>query len=410
MRASDALKLSTRMFKTNPARTWLTILGMGVGTSAVVMLVGLGFGLQNILLNQIVFGDTLLSLTVSNPAGQAVTLTDATVATLKQIPNVQDVSPLAQFPSLITVDALSANTDLQGVRASYFKYAGIAMSAGAAFTDDPKDANSVILSSAALKLFGVDDPKTIIGKSVKFRVFVQTGSASSTDASGASASGGDQVPLNGDFVIKGVANDDAAIYAMIPLATLASQIGIPYYQKVQVRAQSSGALAAVQDQIVKQGFIVTALSKTVDQANQIFQGVQAVLAGFGGIALIVSAIGMFNTMTVTLLERTNEIGVMRTIGASPRDIQILFLSEAVVVGFLGGMTGMLIGIAGGLGINYLLNLVATHYGGTAVALFSFPPTFLGFITVFSAVVGFVTGVFPAKRASTISPLEAIRYK
>ena len=83
------------------------------------------------------------------------------------------------------------------------------------------------------------------------------------------------------------------------------------------------------------GFIVSALSQTVAQANQIFSGVQAVLAGFGGIALVVSAIGMFNTMTVTLLERTNEIGVMRTIGASPRDIQILFLAEAVVVGFSG---------------------------------------------------------------------------
>jgi putative ABC transport system permease protein len=115
-------------------------------------------------------------------------------------------------------------------------------------------------------------------------------------------------------------------------------------------------------------------------------------------------------MTVTLLERTGEIGVMRTIGASPRDIQILFLAEAVVVGFLGGMTGMAIGIAGGLIINYALNLVAAHFGGAAVALFAFPLTFLGFITCFSAIVGFVTGIFPARRASSISPLEAIRYK
>ena len=67
MRASDIAKLSTRMFKTNPARTWLTILGMGVGTGAVVTLVGLGFGLQNIILEQIVFGETLLSLNVTPP-------------------------------------------------------------------------------------------------------------------------------------------------------------------------------------------------------------------------------------------------------------------------------------------------------------------------------------------------------
>lgn len=402
MRASDALKLSTRMFKTNPARTWLTILGMGVGTSAVVMLVGLGFGLQNILLEKIVFGDTLLSLTVTNPTSNAVTLTDATIATFKALPNVQDVSPLADLSAAVTFNGLSANTDLQGVRASYFKYAGIAMAAGSSFTDAPADANDIVLSSAALQLFGVTDPSQILGKPVSFSVVAPT-------AAGAGAAA-DQVPLTGTFTVTGVTNDTAAIYAMMPLATLSSQVGVTSYSKVQVRVSASNFLADVQAAIVGQGFVVSALSQTVDQANQIFSGVQALLAAFGGIALVVSAIGMFNTMTVTLLERTNEIGVMRTLGASPRDIQILFLSEAVVVGFLGGMTGMAIGIGGGLIINYALNLVAAHFGGAAVALFAFPGTFLGFITFFSAIVGFITGIFPAKRASSISPLEAIRYK
>ena len=402
MRASDALKLSTRMFKTNPARTWLTILGMGVGTSAVVMLVGLGFGLQNIILEKIVFGDTLLSLTVSNPPSNAVSLTDATLTQFKAIPNVQDVSPMADLQSVVTFNGLSANTDLQGVRASYFKYAGIAMAAGKPFTDDQGDANNIILSSAALQLFGVTDPNAVLGKSVSFRVIAPVAAGSTATA--------DQVPLNGNFTVTGVTNDAAAIYAMIPLATLSSQVGVGSYSKVQVRVSGSGFLNTVQAAIVASGFIVSALSQTVAQANQIFSGVQVVLAGFGGIALIVSAIGMFNTMTVTLLERTNEIGVMRTLGASPRDIQILFLAEAVVVGFLGGMTGMAMGIAGGLIINYALNLVAVHFGGAAVALFSFPLTFLGFITFFSAIVGFITGIFPARRASSISPLEAIRYK
>jgi len=402
MRIGDSLKLSTRMFKTNPARTWLTILGMGVGTSAVVMLVGLGFGLQNILLEKIVFGDTLLSLNVTNPPSNAVTLTDTTVADLKTVPDVIDVSPLAQFPSLLTIDNLSANLDLQGVEPSYFKYAGVAMATGDTFSGGASGKYDVILSSAALKLFGFSSSTDVIGKTVQFRIFVQTGAASSSAA--------DQVPLTGDFVVTGVTSDASSIYAMIPLDTLAAQVQIPSYDKVEVRASGTGVLTAVQDAIVKKGFIVSTLSKTVDQANQIFQGVQAVLAVFGGIALVVSAIGMFNTMTVTLLERTGEIGIMRTIGGSPMDIKILFLTEAVVVGFLGGMTGMCIGVAGGLIINYLLNLVAVHFGGAAVGLFSFPLWFLAFVTVFSAIIGFVTGVFPARRAATISPLEAIRYK
>jgi putative ABC transport system permease protein len=134
------------------------------------------------------------------------------------------------------------------------------------------------------------------------------------------------------------------------------------------------------------------------------------LATFGGIALLVSAIGMFNTMTVTLLERTKEIGIMRTIGASPNDVKYLFVSESVVVGFMGGITGVAMGVALGLTVNLFLNLVAGQFGGQSVALFSFPLGFLTFIIVFSACVGYLTGIFPARRASSLNPLDAIRYE
>jgi putative ABC transport system permease protein len=135
-----------------------------------------------------------------------------------------------------------------------------------------------------------------------------------------------------------------------------------------------------------------------------------VLAIFGGIALSVSAIGMFNTMTVTLLERTAEIGVMRTIGASASDIVVLFVAEASIVGLLGGIVGILIG--GGIGefFNGLLAVAASKFGGQAVSLFAYPFSFLLFITVFSGGVGLLTGLFPARRAAKINPLDAIRYK
>jgi putative ABC transport system permease protein len=189
-----------------------------------------------------------------------------------------------------------------------------------------------------------------------------------------------------------------------------SHFSVPYYERAQVRVRESKNLSAVQDVIIGKGFTVTALSKTVEQANKIFIGIQAVLAVFGGIALTVSAIGMFNTMTVTLLERTAEIGVMRTIGASSTDIVILFVAEATIVGFLGGIVGILIG--GGIGefFNGLLAVAASKFGGAAVSLFAYPFSFLLFITLFSGGVGFLTGLFPARRAAKINPLDAIRYK
>jgi putative ABC transport system permease protein len=119
---------------------------------------------------------------------------------------------------------------------------------------------------------------------------------------------------------------------------------------------------------------------------------------------------MFNTMTVTLLERTAEIGIMRTLGASSGDIQILFIAEAVIVGFLGGIMGILFGGTIGFVLNGLMNIAASNFGGKSMALFAFPWWFLIFIASFSAIVGFMTGVFPARRAAKLNPLDAIRYK
>lgn len=402
MRLQDVGMLSTRMFKTNPARTWLTIAGMGVGTGAVVTLVGLGFGLQNIILEQIVFGETLLSLSVNNPPSKAVTITSQTVADFKKFPNVKDVSPLASFPALITLEGLTGNTFLQGAEPAYFRYTGAIAAAGDLFKEgnEAKDKDGVILTKAVLKLFAIKEPKDVLGKRVSFRVFIPK--ADSTES--------EEFILEKEYKVVGVTNEENFIAALIPLAELNTHIAVQSYEKAQVRVTKSEFLDATQAEIVKKGYVVTALSKTVEQANKIFQGIQAVLAVFGGIALTVSAIGMFNTMTVTLLERTAEIGIMRTLGASSGDIKILFVSEAVVVGFLGGIMGIIFGTTIGFILNTMMNVAASNFGGKSVALFSFPIPFLLFIATFSAVVGFLTGVFPARRAAALNPLDAIRYK
>lgn len=402
MRTQDIAKLSTRMFKTNPARTWLTILGMGVGTGAVVTLVGLGFGLQNIILEQIVFGETLLSLNVNNPPSRTVELNPQTVKAFLDIDNVKAVSPLASYAALMTYDGLTGNTFLQGVEPAFFRFSGTKELAGRLFDDENgvADRSNVILSKAMLKLFNVEDPETAIGKRITFRVFIPTDNGDDTIEF--------EVPKT--YTVIGISSEESRPVTMMRLDEMTSLFAVKSYEKVQVRVEASEFLDIVQEEIVKQGFAVTALSKTVEQANKIFQGIQAVLAVFGGIALIVSAIGMFNTMTVTLLERTGEIGIMRTLGASSQDIKILFISEAVVVGFLGGIVGILMGVGIGQGLNLMVNVAAANFGGKSVALFYYPLWFIGFIMSFSAIVGFMTGVFPARRAANLNPLDAIRYK
>ncbi len=402
MQIGDIAMLSTRMFKTNPSRTWLTILGMGVGTGAVVALVGLGFGLQSIILDKIVLGDSLLSLNVTFPASKIVVLDKATVESFAAMEAVKDVSGVVTFPTLVTYEGLTGNANIQGLAPSYFLYTGTQAAAGDLFTNDDaaEDRNAVVISSAMLKLFGVEKPEEVLGKTLTFRVFVPNEGTDQVT----------EVTLPKQYKIKGVTSDAGNLAAAITLDEFESNFRIPYFDRVQVRVIDSKALTEVQDAIIAKGFTVTALSKTVEQANKIFQGIQAVLAVFGGIALTVSAIGMFNTMTVTLLERTAEIGVMRTIGASSADIVILFVAEAVIVGLLGGVVGILIGGGIGMFFNGLLSVAASKFGGESVSLFKYPLWFLLFICSFSGIVGFITGLFPARRAAKINPLDAIRYK
>jgi len=402
MRTQDLAQLSTRAFKTNPMRTWLTILGMGVGTGAVVVLVGLGFGLQQIILEQIVFGETLLSLGVSATGAQNLIINDDTIRAFEEKENVLDAAPLARFPALITYKGLTGNVFLQGAEPPYLRYAGITATAGTVFTDeDAGDVNSVMLSPAVLKLFGIEDAESFVGQTVTFRLLVPADDG--TDSI-------NEIFIEKDYTVRGITKEEGVLHALMMMPELRNYVGLEEYERAQVRVSTNEFLPIVEAELIADGFRVTALSKTVEQASKIFQGVQATLAVFGGIALVVSAIGMFNTMTVTLLERTKEIGIMRTIGASPSDIKWLFVSESIVVGFLGGLSGIVMGVVFGGVINLILNFAASQFGGQSVSLFSFPLGFLAFIALFSAAVGYLTGIFPAKRAATLNPLDAIRYE
>ncbi len=395
IRVDDTFALATRMFRTRPMRTWLTILGIGVGISAVVVLVGLGYGLQKLLLEKIVFGEAMLSLDVVTPPSQIIVIDKNKLTEFSDMSNVEDIAPLASFSSSVTYGDLTSSIMLNSVNSNYFRYAGVRVSEGDFFADNEKD--RVVLSSAVLKLFG-KEPKDMIGQYISIKVLIPSPDGKVQET-----------PLNKQYRVKGVVDDETSLFAYMPLEELSSQVSIPFYERVRVKVTNREVINQAEKEFLDKGFIVNALSKTVEQANKIFTGIQVMLAVFGGIALVVSAIGMFNTMTVTLLERTKEIGIMRTIGASNATIMILFLSEAIIMGFFGGLSGVVIGVSGGLGCNLGLSLLAKKMGGEAVGLFDFPLTFLTFLIVFSAFLGAVTGWFPAKRAATLNPLDAIRY-
>lgn len=399
MQFSDALSLATRMFKNRPLRTMLTILGVSVGIGTVLFLVSFGYGLQKIILAQITTTDSLLSLDVSPGVSKLIELNDSTVSDISQMNGVTEVSKLSGVSGQITLNDIVSDGLINVVDESFFRLDGIVPEHGNGFTSP--NAKDAVISSATAKLFNLP-AQEMIGKKIFLTLFTPK-----VDENGLETV--DIVKLSDPYVIRGVIEDENNIYTYIPAKTLGG-VAISKYDRIKVKVNDSMLLPPIRDTIIEKGFIVSSLSDTIDQVNKIFKIIQIVLFSFGFIALVVSAIGMFNTMTIALLERTNEIGIMRSIGITSRDVKVMFLVEALVMGFLGGAGGVAIGYAGGKIINLGLNLLAKSFGGRALDLFYSPAWFVGVIIVFSTVVGIFTGVYPSLKASKLNPLDALRYK
>ena len=400
MKYADLFSLSTRMFRSRPARTWLTILGISVGIGAVLFLVSLGYGLQNIILEKIVFNQAMLSLTVT-PGNDLLPFDNSALEGLSAIPKVVDVAPMAKFTGQISLGELNGTMELRGVDEAFFNYSGVAPLAGFLYKDD--ESPQVVVSEAVLKLFGVKDPNEILNKEVGIKIFL----------SGKNEQGSDSLEIISvpeKFRIKGVVRDGQDGFVYVPLRELKKYAAVNYYEHARVKVNTSEDMDSVKLAILDTGYQVASLSETIEQANKIFKIIQIVLGLFGAVALVVSSIGMFNTMTVTLMERTNEIGIMRALGASRKDVRDQFLSEAVIIGFLGGLVGMVTGIIVSQFFNWVINSLATRFGGAKTNLFAYPGWFLLVIIILSIIIGFFSGVFPARRAAAMEPLEALRYK
>lgn len=395
----DIFKLAGRMFRTRRLRTFLTISGISVGIGTILFLVSFGYGLQNILFERITTEEALLTLDVVPPADNAIVTIDNTmIEKIKEIEGVADVSFMTALNGEMILGESSAAGFIYAIDPSYIKLAGIRLIAGA--PADENDNNSVIISSAAAKLLGWSDPlESALGKEMNFAIAVPKGDSGEMETAS----------LNEGYKVVGVVDDSFSVFAYLPIEQIKNK-KLPAYSQLKVKVKDTSLLDPVRDQILSQGLLVSMLSETVDQAKKVFNAVKIVLGLFGVITLVVSAIGMLNTMTIALLERTQEVGIMKAVGASNFDVWKLFLAEAVIMGFLGGVGGIAIGFASSTAFNYGINMLARAFGGQSLNLFQTPLWFILTIIAFSSCIGVITGLWPARRASRLDPLDAIRYK
>ena len=211
------------------------------------------------------------------------------------------------------------------------------------------------------------------------------------------------------YTIVGVTPDNQTPVIYVPFIDLRS-LGVTQYSQSKVVTASQNDLQKVRRQIEAMGFVTRSVADTVAQINSLFGTARIILALLGMVALAVAALGMFNTLTVSLLERTREVGLMKAMGMKSSEVSELFLTESMIMGFVGGLFGILIGFLAGKLVGLILSIFSLVKGVGIVDVSYLPFPFLATIIILSLVVGIATGMYPAKRATKISALNALRYE
>jgi putative ABC transport system permease protein len=187
------------------------------------------------------------------------------------------------------------------------------------------------------------------------------------------------------------------------------------YGQVIVKVQDVEQVLDISEQITEMGFQAFTPQSFVQGINNFYVILQFIFGGVGAIALLVAAIGIANTMAMSILERTREIGLMKAVGATNRDVLGIFLGEAAGIGFIGGLGGVIIGWLAGQAINviaiiYLANQ-ASQQGGPPPSIAVYTPFWLPlFALIFSTIIGMISGLYPALRAATMIPVLALKYE
>ena len=181
------------------------------------------------------------------------------------------------------------------------------------------------------------------------------------------------------------------------------------YNSLVVKVKRAQSTQDVEDRIKRKGFSAFSLTDALQGAKRAFIILDIVLSLIGSIALAVSSLGITNTMVMSILERTREIGIMKAIGGSDGDIRRIFLIEASAIGFFGGVAGVALGWIVGRAINFGANVYIQNQGGTPGNLFSLPLWLIGGAIGFSIAISLIAGSYPAARAARLDPIQALRH-
>lgn len=437
MRISDILSICLRNLTRRKMRTFLTALGVVIGVCLIIIAISIGIGLSITYDEQMsAWGD--LSLIYVYNWNSNVTLDDAAVAQMQALDGVDIATPFYQdweISYILTAKngRYQAYPTVYGVYPEALEKLGYKLKEGKYLEERDKEYSIVVGENFAYRFFDtkknrnnrvdpypdeygrIKDPFVDVTKDK----MVLTLPSQRYDQSGN--------PTGKDIEVKPVVagvmqQNDASwetTYCVFMDITEMKALNEKYnrqngikktakvnYEEVRVKCRDVDSVAAVQDSIRGMGFDCSSMNDGREMMQQQALTIQLVLGGLAGFSLLVAAIGIANTMIMSIYERTREIGVMKVIGAEVWDIRVMFLLEAGMIGLLGGILGVALSFGGSWAFN---RFVAAAVLGGGSRLSVIPVWLVGIALAFSVLVGIVFGFLPANRAVKISALEAIKH-
>ncbi len=434
MATGDLFRLVLSNLRRMKARVAMTAIGVVIGTAAVIILISLAAGLQRSAARDLGSIGELTEITVfsssamrmfggTGPATEEAVLNDRALAGFRELPGVAAVTPKESLSGggIFRLNRLEGHAQVVGIDSSQVERLEFELESG---TDRLGRWQALVGSRVAE---GFYNPRT--GRSMEEHPNLQ----GQTLQLVLSRMGEDGKPVEriarlrvaGVLEESGGENDYTIYLALKDVLELngwfAGQRPNPDrdgYSQVLVKVADPEQALGVEQEITRRGFIAWSARSMLQQMNVFFLVIQGVFGGIGAIALIVAAFGIANTMLMAIYERTREIGLMKAVGATNRDVMSVFLAEAGSIGLLGGIGGVLLGV----GLGALVDLVAATYlaaqavqsgANAADASFSIIHTPLWlpiFALLFSTLVGVISGVYPAVRAASLSPVAALKYE
>jgi putative ABC transport system permease protein len=407
MLISDLFQETYSALVINKVRTGLTMLGIIIGISSVIAMISIGQGVQGSIESNIkALGSNLVLIMpgaqrgvgsqISSGRGSAQSLTlDDAKAIGQEISLVNAIAPELSTRAQVTAKGTNTNTQIVGTVASYTQVRNVEIDLGS-FIIDQQDKSSakvaIIGPSVRDDLFGTDaDPvgQTIRIKKIEFKIIGMT----------KSKGGG------------GFGSQDDMIF--IPISTAQRYlIGGNNVSTISVQAIDQKSMTNLQAEITNllldrhkitdatlADFNIMNQNDIVNTASSVTNTFTLLLGSIAGISLIVGGIGIMNMMLTTVTERTREIGLRKAIGAKRSDINRQFLAESIMLTFVGGVIGVIIG--------WVLSKLISYFGGITTSI-----SWISILLAFgvSAAIGIIFGFYPARRASSLNPIEALRYE